>query len=414
MPSNWIKNYLGNYELTVWQGPFDKNQLRQDGNMRSMYYWLYTQGKKYLQIYQADENSFMARLDVKVEGSQAIIIEPEFKEEYENHISVNTTKSYWFQVHGLAGDGIHGFLSDGEVKIQFVMLPLNQGVSIHIRSAIDHQRAYNQNEIVVLSFKYLKTQANKETEYIEQQHIDFDRSLSFHYPKGWKIDQTDGFLKIIPLHGFGDNHIFVHTAPANGHTQIDHPNVIAYFEGLMQKDVNPTLVPPKQIGKPYEVEAFGKKGLLLHWDQQAKDRFRLITRVRIFSVIHNDYLISLWVQGRDEDAKKRDKIFTKIFSTFKGKGPAANQKTNPQTTQTHSQANYQTTNQYDTHQRQQCGYCSGSGMVTCSSCYGMGYHNSSYTRTNWDGSVEYVNEQIPCGCSGGRSVCSACGGSGMK
>ena len=55
MPSNWIKNYLGNYELTVWQGPFDKNQLRQDGNLRSMYYWLYTQGKKYLQIYQTDE-----------------------------------------------------------------------------------------------------------------------------------------------------------------------------------------------------------------------------------------------------------------------------------------------------------------------------------------------------------------------
>jgi hypothetical protein len=61
----------------------------------------------------------------------------------------------------------------------------------------------------------------------------------------------------------------------------------------------------------------------------------------------------------------------------------------------------------------QCGRCAGSGTVTCSSCNGYGYHTQSYSRTAWDGSVEYVNEQIPCSsCSGGQATCSRCGGSG--
>lgn len=64
--------------------------------------------------------------------------------------------------------------------------------------------------------------------------------------------------------------------------------------------------------------------------------------------------------------------------------------------------------------RQQCGACSGSGRVTCSSCYGQGSHTQSYSRVDWEGNVEYVTENIPCGCSGGYTACGSCGGSGWK
>ena len=62
----------------------------------------------------------------------------------------------------------------------------------------------------------------------------------------------------------------------------------------------------------------------------------------------------------------------------------------------------------------QCGACAGSGYVTCMSCSGYGYFDRSYTRTAWDGSPEYVTEQVPCSSSvGGRQSCMRCGGSGQ-
>jgi uncharacterized membrane protein YkvA (DUF1232 family) len=64
--------------------------------------------------------------------------------------------------------------------------------------------------------------------------------------------------------------------------------------------------------------------------------------------------------------------------------------------------------------RQQCGACAGSGRVTCSSCYGHGYHTQSSSRIDWEGNVEYVTEEIPCGCSGGYTTCPDCGGAGWR
>ena len=62
----------------------------------------------------------------------------------------------------------------------------------------------------------------------------------------------------------------------------------------------------------------------------------------------------------------------------------------------------------------QCGACAGSGYVTCMSCSGYGYFDRNYTRTAWDGSTEYINEQISCSsCVGGRQSCMRCGGSGQ-
>ena len=60
----------------------------------------------------------------------------------------------------------------------------------------------------------------------------------------------------------------------------------------------------------------------------------------------------------------------------------------------------------------QCGICSGSGHVTCSSCGGRGYHTTSTTRTDGEGNVEYVQEDIPCSCNGGQQTCLKCGGAG--
>ena len=61
----------------------------------------------------------------------------------------------------------------------------------------------------------------------------------------------------------------------------------------------------------------------------------------------------------------------------------------------------------------QCGICSGMGKITCSSCTGYGYHSSSTTKTSYDGSVEYVDESIPCSsCMGGKQTCWKCGGTG--
>lgn len=59
-----------------------------------------------------------------------------------------------------------------------------------------------------------------------------------------------------------------------------------------------------------------------------------------------------------------------------------------------------------------CTYCSGTGYISCSSCAGYGYHTNFYTRTDWEGNLEFINEQVPCSCSGGRVMCMNCGGSG--
>lgn len=72
-----------------------------------------------------------------------------------------------------------------------------------------------------------------------------------------------------------------------------------------------------------------------------------------------------------------------------------------------------TTTSFSTSQ-QQCGICAGQGKITCSSCTGYGYHSRSSTRTSWDGSTEYVEENIPCSsCIGGKQNCWKCGGSGV-
>ena len=62
--------------------------------------------------------------------------------------------------------------------------------------------------------------------------------------------------------------------------------------------------------------------------------------------------------------------------------------------------------------RRQCGACSGQGTVTCSSCGGYGSHTVSSTRVDWEGNTEYVTEDVPCGCAGGRNTCGSCGGAG--
>ena len=61
----------------------------------------------------------------------------------------------------------------------------------------------------------------------------------------------------------------------------------------------------------------------------------------------------------------------------------------------------------------QCPSCYGSGTQLCSSCYGSGFQTTSYTTTDWEGNVEYVTDQYPCGCSGGSVACGACSGRGV-
>ena len=63
---------------------------------------------------------------------------------------------------------------------------------------------------------------------------------------------------------------------------------------------------------------------------------------------------------------------------------------------------------------QMCTYCSGTGRHTCSSCGGYGYHETSGTRTAWDGSSERYTERHPCSCSGGYTTCTYCGGTGQR
>lgn len=64
------------------------------------------------------------------------------------------------------------------------------------------------------------------------------------------------------------------------------------------------------------------------------------------------------------------------------------------------------------HERQ-CGQCSGTGTVTCSSCHGMGSYTTTSTQTDWEGNIEYLTDHVPCaGCSGGRMSCPSCFGRG--
>ena len=60
----------------------------------------------------------------------------------------------------------------------------------------------------------------------------------------------------------------------------------------------------------------------------------------------------------------------------------------------------------------QCGYCYGSGNVTCQSCNGMGGRYETRIDYDWDGSPIYREEFIPCMCNGGYTTCGTCGGSG--
>ena len=61
----------------------------------------------------------------------------------------------------------------------------------------------------------------------------------------------------------------------------------------------------------------------------------------------------------------------------------------------------------------QCGYCSGSGSQTCSSCGGTGGRSESRTDYDWDNNPIYRTEWVSCySCSGGKQTCSTCGGSG--
>ena len=61
----------------------------------------------------------------------------------------------------------------------------------------------------------------------------------------------------------------------------------------------------------------------------------------------------------------------------------------------------------------QCGYCSGSGSQTCSSCGGTGGRSESRTDYDLDNNPIYRSEWVSCySCSGGKQTCSTCGGSG--
>jgi len=62
----------------------------------------------------------------------------------------------------------------------------------------------------------------------------------------------------------------------------------------------------------------------------------------------------------------------------------------------------------------QCGVCSGSGTVTCSSCYGIGGRSESRVEYDFQGNPQYRDEWITCySCNGGYSNCYNCGGTGQ-
>lgn len=411
MPHQWIKEYTGNYQMSIWSGPFSKKTLYNDSDFLKTYFWLYTQGKKNLQIFSANENSFMAQLDIIVEGTQEILIDTEFKQAYEQVVQEGTTKTYWMQVHGTAGEGIHGFMSDGEVRIQFVLIGGNGQCFLYLRSAIDHQRDYDQNEILTLTFKAIQTKEEQDARWTKQSYHDLYRGISFRYPQGWKLEEKKTILKLLPDSSFWDSMLFIHTVQANGHTQPDHSSILAYFEQQIT-EINSAWGPPKRVGKIIPVEAFGQNGVLVRWDQK-NPKYNLMQRVRLYLAIKADCIICLWAQGVAEDAKKRDKVLMKVFQSFSGTKPrpigAYTSNTQPSQQQTTTPSQSSSSNRI-----QNCTFCHGSGMITCSSCNGMGYHTSSYTSIDWQGNPEYINQDIPCGCSGGRTTCPSCGGSGMK
>lgn len=127
----------------------------------------------------------------------------------------------------------------------------------------------------------------------------------FRYPAGWRVEETEEGLKLIPPDAAEGELIFISAEPAQGKTNPADPEIIAYVDQL----VTSALPAMKRDGKPEEVRAAAGKGVGLTWKGGGQ-------KVRAYLTILKNNGVSLVTLGSEAQVEKRDPILREIFFTF--------------------------------------------------------------------------------------------------
>jgi len=141
--------------------------------------------------------------------------------------------------------------------------------------------------------------------------------FSFWYPEGWSVKEENSAFKLIPenpamAEGKPAEMYFITGQPLEGTgiTDIRHPQVVAYLDQLIAKQVSPLLQRKKE---PAPVQMSNGNGLLLEWEVQGKVG---IVHARAYACILKDYGVVLFGFGVKEKVLARDADLKTIFASF--------------------------------------------------------------------------------------------------
>ncbi|MBI4278039.1 MAG: hypothetical protein HY660_06245 [Armatimonadetes bacterium] len=389
----WIRALEGRYRFTGWGGSPTDSILQND--------------PAFLRFH----NTLKAR---NPEASLSLVLKPPDEKNLIGTMAIGDGTPYQIELRAPTDRGVSGLIDDGHGAMKFSV----DGGRGRLRFTFWSAKTPDQPLYYdVIRCQFQREHRDAGTLDTEQVFLDRKSRFTFRYPEGWKVEKNRLGLRLMPDWDFGDQFIQIVTVEAGGSQHPDSPGILEQLEQLMVES-QPGLGQPERVGEIGPAEAFGKIGVLINWDRVRTGENA--SPIRVFAVMHEGAAIALWATGtathvakRDADVKERDELLRKIFATFSGGRPKPSVRrrqpapagSEPRTEEPKAQPRIR---------YRLCGVCGGLGKVRCSSCGGSGYHTRSGTRTRWDNSVEYYQEQVPCSsCVGGRTMCMRCSGVGQ-
>lgn len=127
----------------------------------------------------------------------------------------------------------------------------------------------------------------------------------FKVPKGWKVEEHDEGLLLVPPVAVEGEVIGISAESAQGKTDPSDPEVLAYLDEIVASAVPGA----KRVGKVESAKAGNGKGVALTWKSPDK-------KVRAYVTILKGHGIALVAVGSEAQVDKREGVLKEIFYTL--------------------------------------------------------------------------------------------------
>lgn len=142
----------------------------------------------------------------------------------------------------------------------------------------------------------------------EGQEYTHSSGGKFRLPKGWKVEETEEYLLLVPQDRAEGETILITAQPAEGATDPASADVLAFLDG----EVAAVMPDARRAGNPEPVTAGAGKGIALVWNGTLEGRR---SQIKGYVTILQGKGVALFVAASEAQVQKRDADLKSIFQT---------------------------------------------------------------------------------------------------